>query len=244
MPNNEQTQAKNLDNLRTAISILQSIGSLYSPSKVLIEISELVKFATGFDDRMQAINAVLPAEELAVNQRMAGFKPVAARTTKILNAAKGQGLEPEEIADLRTSANAIRGIRVTPKTPDDPNTPLDQSKKSISSSNRSYAGILESLDLFVEQLKGFPGYNPNETEYQTATLDAWVSDLKTKNQTAIDAKGPTRAARNDRNSFAYSDTTGLLVRTRMMKNYVRSILPTSDTRYIQLNRLKFTDFGG
>jgi hypothetical protein len=151
-------------------------------------------------------------------------------------------LTTEFIGNLRTTANAIRGIRVTPKTPDDPSTPEDESKKSISSSNRSYAGILESLDLLIEQLKSNPAYAPSEAEYQTVTLDAWLQNLNLLNTTAINSKGPTRTARNSRDEVMYNDNNGLSVRTKILKNYVRSILDTSDTRFIQLNRLKFVDF--
>jgi len=41
----------------------------------------------------------------------------------------------------------------------------------------------------------------------------------------------------------YNNKDGLIVRAQMMKQYVRSILDTSDTRFIQLNRLKFVDLG-
>lgn len=243
MPNNEQTHAKNLDNLRTAISIGESIGAPYQPSKNLIDLAKLGQFADTFDNKLEAINDVLPAENLAVKARMAAFKLVSGRTTKIMQAAKGQGLDAGEMAMLKTTANAIRGIRVTAKTPDDPNTPEDESKKSVSSSNRSYAGMLESLDLYVEQLKSLAGYTPNEAEYQTATLETWVNGLNTLNQTAIDAKGPPRTARNDRDAFAYNKTDGLIVRMTMMKNYVKTILPANDTRLKQLSKLAFKNFG-
>ena len=243
MPINEQTHAKNLDNLRTAISIGQSIGGIYKPSKTLIEIASLQTYEAAISVVMQGVNNVLPAEENAVGARMAAFKLVPKRVTKILNAAKGQGLTTEFISDIRTTANAIRGVRVSAKTPDDPLTAIDESKKSVSSSNRSFAGQLESIDLFVEQLKSNPDYSPTEAEYQTPTLDAWLGDLNTLNQTAIDAKGPTRTARNERNAVMYNNKDGLIVRAQMMKQYVRSILDTSDTRFIQLNRLKFVDLG-
>lgn len=242
MPTTEQTHAKNLDNLRSAISICQAIGPAFAPTNTLITIASLQAYETQIAAAMQSVNALLPAEENAVDARMSAFKLVPKRVTKILNAAKGQGLTPEFIGNLRTTANSIRGIRVTPKTPDDPTTPGDESKSSVSSSNRSYAGILESLDLLIEQLKSNPAYAPSEAEYQTVTLDAWLQNLNLLNTTAINSKGPTRTARNSRDETMYNDTTGLSVRAKILKNYVRSILDTSDTRFIQLNRLKFVDF--
>ncbi len=243
MANTEQTHAKNLDNCRAAISIGQSVGGIYLPSNSLIDLTKLQTFADGFAAVMQAVNDALPAEENAIDAQMAAFKLVSKRVTKILNAAKGQDLPTESLATLRTTANSIRGIRVSKKIADDPATPEDESKKSVSASRRSYAGILEALDLMLEQLKSMPLYNPNETEYKITTLDAWIGDLNALHQTAISAKAPVRGARNARNAFAYNDIDGLIVRMKVMKNYVRSILPTTDTRYIQLNRLAFVNLG-
>jgi hypothetical protein len=178
MPNTEQTNAKNLDNLRTANSIIESIGAPFNPTNNLIKLAALETFEDEYTAAMQAVNDALPVEENAVDARMTAFKPVSKRVTKILNAAKGQGLPADALDSLRTVANEIRGIRVTPKTPDDPTTPgVDESKQNVSSSNRSYAGILEALDQFIEQLKSNAAYNPNETEYKTATPEAWRDDL-------------------------------------------------------------------
>ena len=242
MPNNEQTHAKNLDNLRTAISIGESIGAVYKPSSNLIVLTVLGQFADTFTAKLQAVNDVLPADENAVDARMAAFKPVPKRVTQILNAAKAQGLSVESIATLRTTANALRGIRATKKVVDDPTTPEDESKKSISSSNRSYAGQLENLDLIVEQLKSLPAYAPNENEYTTGTLEGWVAGLNTLNQTAITTSGPVRTARNDRTAFCYSEIDGLIVRMKLIKAYAKTILPANDTRLIQLSKLSFKNF--
>ena len=52
----EQTHAKNLDNLRTAISIGQSIGGSYLPSSPLIDISKMQTFEDEVTAVMQAVN--------------------------------------------------------------------------------------------------------------------------------------------------------------------------------------------
>lgn len=164
---------------------------------------------------------------------------ISKRVTKILNAAKGQGLAVKSLDNLRSIANEIRGIRVSSKTPDDPATPdIDESKQSVSASNRSYAGVLEALDRFVEQLKSDANYNPNETEYKIAALETWLAELNALNTVAIGAKPATSAARDAK---MYSPTEGIIPRMNMLKSYVSTILPSGDPRLTQLKKLRFND---
>jgi hypothetical protein len=243
MPTNtEQTIAKNLDNVRAANSIAESIGAPFNPTNNLIKLAALETFEDECTAAMQAVNDALPSEKNAVGARLTAFKLVSKRVTKILNAAKGQGLAAKSLDNLRSIANEIRGIRVTSKTPDDPLTPdIDESKQSVSASNRSYAGILEALDRFIEQLKSDPNYNPNETEYKIATLEAWLAELNALNTAAIGAKPATAAVRAARDAKMFSPTDGIIPRMSMLKSYVSTILPSSDPRWKQLKKLRFND---
>lgn len=244
MPSNsEQTIAKNLDNLRTAAAIVESIGEAYKPTGNLIKLAALETFEDECTAAMQAVNDALPAEKNAVGARLTAFKLVSKRVTKILNAAKAQGLAAKSLDNLRSIANEIRGVRVSSKTPDDPSTPdTDESKQSVSASNRSYAGLLEALDRFVAQLKSEPNYNPNETEYKIAALEAWLAELNALNTAAIGAKPATSAVRAARDAKMYDPTEGIIPRMNMLKSYVSTILPSSDPRLIQLKKLRFVDF--
>lgn len=246
MPYNpEQTHAKNLDHLRTAISIVESLGAQHQPNNSLIELAALAAFEAQATGVMQDVNEVLPAEDNAVDARKTAFQLVRPRVTKIFNAAKAQGLRPDFVAGLRTTANELRGVRVTAATPDNPSTPgVDESAGSHSSSNRSYAGILENLDRFFEQLRSNPGYAPNESEHRVVTLDAWLAELNALNQAAIDAKAPVRAARVARDNLMYNPEIGLLRRMELLKAYARSILPASDLRRKNLLKLRFRNPSG
>lgn len=242
MPNNEQTIAKNLDNLRTANSIIESIGAPFNPTNNLIKLAALETFEDECTAAMQAVNDALPSEKNAIGARLTAFKLVSKRVTKILNAAKGQGLAAKSLDNLRSIANEIRGVRISSKTPDDPTTPdIDESKQSVSASNRSYAGLLEALDRFIEQLKSEPNYNPNETEYKIATLEAWLAELNALNTAAIGAKPATSAVRAARDAKMYDATEGIIPRMNMLKSYVSTILPSTDPRWKQLKKLSFND---
>lgn len=238
--NPEKTNAKNLENLHVANGIIASIGAKFNPNNSLLKAAALIDFETNFGDLLEAVNAALPVEQNAVGAQIAAFKPVSKRTTKILKAARGQNLSAEFIGHLTTTGNRLRGVKVTKNTPDNPETTEDENKKNHSASRRSYAGILESLDLLDEQLKSNAGYAPNEEEYKTATISAWVESLRTLHNVALDAKIATRSARSDRDSQIYNNTDGLLVRMKQLKEYAATILDENDSRLKQLNKLTFT----
>jgi hypothetical protein len=202
----------------------------------------MVDFEETLVGRNQAVNAAFAAEQNAVGAQIAAFKLVSKRVSRIMKSAKGQGLDTEFLGHLQSTAYRLNGVRVNKNTPDNPETPGDESKSNHSVSRRSYAGILESLDLFGEQLKSNPSHAPNEVEYQSAAVEAWIASLRTIHNTALDSKIATRTARNDRDSFAYNATDGLLVRMNALKPYLETILEPNDPRLKQIKKLRFVDY--
>jgi hypothetical protein len=236
----ERTLAKNVDNLTVAISVIESIGTAYSPSNSLISLSELRSFRDNLAQKMREVNAALPQMENTVGERIALFKVVPKKVTRILNVAKGSGITVEELGHLKTTANTLRGMRVSAKTPDNPTTPEDEAQVNRSVSQRSFAGILEHLDLLVQQLSANSNYNPNETEFKVNGLQSWLTDLQAKNEAAIEAKARLSAVRSSRDALMDNPENGLLVRVRAFKAYISSILESDDLRRKQISKLKFS----
>jgi hypothetical protein len=234
----EKTHAKNAENTHIANTIVASIGATFNPNNSLIKANAMTDFESGLNDRMQTVNAAFSAEQNAVGAQIAAFKLVSNRVSKTMKSAKGQGLTPDFIGHLQSTANRLYSVKVNKATPD----VMQPDAKSHSTSRRSYAGILESLDLFDEQLKSNPGHAPNEVEYQSATVTAWVQSLRTLHNTALDSKIATRTARNERDSFGYNKTDGLLVRMNALKAYLETILDKNDPRLKQVKKLRFVDY--
>lgn len=240
----ERTHAKNGEYTHIVNSIIAELGPIYQPNNDLILSAEMVEFETNFESLSQGLNAAIFNEQTKVGEQIAAFKLVSGRVGKIIKVARGQGLSPEYLEYLRSTANRLNGIRVNKNTPDNsPDTPPSANANgTVSVSRRSYAGILESLGLLDEQIKGNPDYKPNETEYQAVAISAWIASLRTIHDAALDAKIATRTARNARNSYIYHPTTGLIVRMRAIKAYLETILDKNDPRLKQIKKLRFVDF--
>jgi hypothetical protein len=201
-------------------------------------------FENDFGGFMQALNTAVSEEQSKVGAQMADFKPVSTRVSRIMKSAAGQGLKPEFMANLRSTANRLNAVRVNKTLPDipEPGAPQANGNGKASVSRRSYAGILESLDLLDEQLKTNKDYNPNEPEYKPAAVSAWIEGLRTTHYVALDSKVATRAARSARNAYVYHPTTGLIPHMNALKAYAETILDKSDSRLKQLKKLRFVDY--
>ncbi len=247
----ERTNAKNLENLHIANSIVESVGREYAPNNPLIIKIELTKFEDNFAAQTQTIANALSVEQNAVDAQLAGFQPASKKVTLIMKAVRAQGLEPGFVEGLQSNVNRLNGVRINKNTPagepdgtpgaadETPPTPVSSPASSVS--NRSYAGILENLQMFAAQLTSKPAYNPNEAEYKSSAITAWVAGLAGLRDTALEAQTATRTARSERNAYIYNDTDGLLPRMTALKNYLGYILDKTDPRLKQIKSLKFTD---
>lgn len=72
----EKTHAKNLENLHFANTSVATLGAIYNPSNLLIDAADLTTFETDLSDKMQALNAAIPAEDAAVGAQITAFKQV------------------------------------------------------------------------------------------------------------------------------------------------------------------------
>ena len=68
-----------------------------------------------------------------------------------------------------TIARKLKGIR---KVNNSPTTDTSVEQTQHSTSQMSYDQRTNNYDLLISQLQNTPNYNPNEAEYQIATLQA------------------------------------------------------------------------
>jgi len=237
----ERTNAKNLENLHTAIAIVTSIGAGYTPTNPLIEKDALLEFERTFETMTQSVLTATADEQNKVDAQINAFKPVSSRVSLIMKSVRAQGLDPLFIEGLQSTVYRLNGIRVGRNTPDEsPAGGTDADTGNSSVSRRSYAGILENLQMFSTQLTSNPAHNPNETEFKSPAITAWVNGLNITHDDALEAKVATRTERAELKAYAYNDTDGLIPRMKILKNYLGYVLDKNDPRLKQLKSLKFT----
>ena len=96
------------------------------------------------------------------------------------------------------------------------------------------------MDKLIQLLSAQPGYAPNETDLQIASLTTLLAGMKTKNTDVINALAPVSNSRIARNNILYTEDTGLVDIAGHVKKYVKSVFGASSPQYKQVSGLKFT----
>jgi len=239
----ETGHAKNVANFEDLISFCTGYGTAYNPSKASIKLPALNTQFTSAKNSLTTINTLLPPSTNAINAREIVFTPLSKLITRIVNAVDASNVPKQVVADVKTIARKLQGKRGSDKLPtiiDDPNTPEDESQKSISASQMSFDQRIENMDKLIQLLSAQSGYSPNETDLKVTTLTTLLADMRTKNTGAINALTPLSNARIARNTILYATGTGLVDVAGEVKKYVKSVFGGTSPQYKQVSGLKFT----
>jgi hypothetical protein len=239
----ETGHAKNVANFEDLISFCTKYGTQYNPSKTSIKLPALNTLYTSAKNSLTAINTALPPHTNAVNAREIVFKPLSKLITRVVNAVAASNVSKQVLADVKTIARKIQGKRASDKLPtivDDPNTPEDESQKSISASQMSFDSRIENMEKLIQLLASQTGYTPNENDLKVATLTTLLADMRTKNTAAVNTFTPLSNARIVRNTTLYATGTGLVDIAGEVKMYVKSVFDGTSPQYKQVSGLKFT----
>ncbi len=239
----ETGHAKNVSNFETLIAFCAGYGTAYNPSKAVVKLPALNALLTSAKNSLTAINTALPPFTNAVNAREIVFDPLSKLITRVVNGVDVSNVPKQVVADVKTIAKKIQGKRVGDKLPtvvDDPNTPEDESQKSISASQMSFNSRIENMDKLIQLLSAQAGYAPNETDLKVSTLTILLADMRTKNTVATNALTPLSNARIARNTLLYATGTGLVDIAGEVKKYVKSVFGGTSPQYKQISGLQFT----
>jgi hypothetical protein len=237
----ETGHAKNVSNFEDLISFCTGYGTKYNPSNPTLSLTALNTLFTSAKASLTTLNTTRVPWVNAVNAREIAFKPLNPLITRVINALDSTEASAEVVADARSIAKKIQGVRAKPKnnpTPLDPNNP-DPDPKSISASQMSYDSRIENLEKLFKLLAGQPEYAPNETELQVASIDALHGNLKSLNTTAVTTYTDISNARIARNNLLYSPITGLVEIAGSVKKYIKSVFGASSPEYKQVSGLQF-----
>lgn len=246
------THAKNLENLRIAINIVNELGNSYRPANPLIGLESLRDFGDRFANLLTGVAQAVPDEQTAVGLQISEFASVTTRVRRITKAARSLPVSKEFLANLRSTLRRLTGgiILGGPESPPSANgdtgtASTEPTPATIPRSygKRSYSAVLETLELLEEQLRNNPAYRPFEPEYQVDGIAGWIDGLQALHAEALRTKAATLAARNARDAHAYNDEDGIHVRARMLKAYCETVLDRKDSRLRTLRRLRFRKLG-
>jgi hypothetical protein len=239
---NETGHAKNVANFEDLIGFCNGYGASYNPSKASIKIPALQTLLTSGQVVLATIKTTKTDLDNATNAREIAFKPLKKLCTKVINALAATDAASQTNDDASTANFKIQGRRAGTKPASKPAKDGQKAEEpnSNSVSQQSFDGQIENFSKLIQTLSAEPLYTPNEPELQVSSLNAVLTDLKTKNSAVILATTNASNARINRDKVLYADLTGLYDIAQAVKQYVKSVFDATSPQFKQVSGIKFT----
>ncbi|WP_445710323.1 hypothetical protein [Flavobacterium sp.] len=233
----EVGHAKNISNLETMISYCTGYGAAYNPSNPELTLQALATLHTESKAALKLVKTTERPFKDVEGQRKLLFKNLKPLATKVMGAIRSSGAPETVVENAETINRKIQGRRANTK--EEPTPEGEKPKNKISVSQQSFDLQIDHLDKLIELTTVEPKYNPNETPLQVATLNNYKTALENINTIVKNAYTPYSNAMIARNKKLYDPEIGLVDRTQLVKNYVKSLYGASSSEYKQINKLRF-----
>ncbi len=233
----EKGHAKNVANANLLNTYVIELGAVYNPSNPKLLLTNLQTIYNNSFSQQSAVNTLVAPYSVAVDNREMIFAPQSKKITKLRKAYKvTEGVTPAQLEDFMTIARKLKGIR---KINNAPTTDSTVEQTQHSTSQMSYDQRTSNMDLLISLLQNTPNYNPNEVEYQIATLQAEKAQMLQATQTVANTFVPLNNARSIRNNTMYLSEDNLVDTFNKAKDYLFTILDSNSVQYKAIAKIKF-----
>ena len=233
----EKGHAKNVANANLLNTHIIELGAAYNPSNPKLLLANLQTIYTNSFSQQSTVNTLVAPYSVAVDNRETLFAPQSKKITKLRKVFKAtEGVTPTQLEDFMTIARKLKGIRKINNAPTG-DTNVEQSQHSTS--QMSYDQRTNNMDLLISLLQNTPNYNPNEVEYQIATLQAEKAQMLQATQGVANTFVPLNNARSIRNNTMYLSTDNLVDTFNKAKDYLFTILDSNSVQYKAIGKIKF-----
>jgi hypothetical protein len=244
----ETGHAKNVANFENLISFCSGYGTTYNPSKANLKVAQLQAQLTACKTNVASVVTSSIAFNNAVNARIIAFAGIKKLSTRLINALDATGATPETVKTAKSINAKVQGSKkaeteVEPAAAAvDPNAPVPETDKTISTSQQSYTSIVEHFSKLIALLTTETAFIPNENELKVATLNTLLTNLRTTNTAVINAYTAVSNARIARNTALYNETAGLCIVAKEVKMYIKSLYGATSPQYKQVSALEFKTY--
>ncbi len=241
----ETGHPKNVANFENLVSFCVGFGATYNPSKPTLKIPALQTQLASCKANITSVTTTSVAFNNATNARMMAFDGLKKLSTRLLNALDATNASAQLVKDFKTVNAKVQGSKLTKadsgktQTPINPNIPIVDTPKTISSSQQSYSSLIEHMATIITILSTEPTYLPNETDLKVVTLNTLLTNLKNTNTSVINAYTTVSNTRVSRDLSLYNTTNGLCATAKEVKMYVKSVYGATSIQYKQISGLEF-----
>lgn len=240
----EATEAKLFQNLEALINRAETLGAAFQPPNPSAELATMQAKFTEAQTRRTAWQQKAAVEEEKRNEREDLFAPVATLCGDIAKYCEAAGWDANDVANLRAFTREMRGKSAKPKKPADhpPDVSLPAAppaQNSVSSAQTSFASRAEHFSNFLETVRAnAASYQPKETQFKLATLDARLAAMRDANSAVNTAENGTSQARAALDETLYTGDGNLVDAAKSAKKYLGALFKTHQV-YQDVKNLTF-----
>lgn len=218
------SHAQIVANFKQLINGCVSLGPIYNPSRANLQISELWALHANAEKALQNVHAALVDYSRVTNERELVFKKVKPLAVRIVSMFELTDALPQTGDDARAIKRKLVGKRASSVLIPDTHTAEVGAKRvrRSSVSQQSYVMLTEHFETLLMLVASEPSYNPNEEDLKIKSLQAFLLELRAKNDAVIQTSTRLFLARTARNRIMFDKRTGLTDVAATIKTFTRS----------------------
>lgn len=230
------SHVKNAEAFTRVVNFCTGFGGIYNPGRPTLHIDALTLQVNQIHSALEAVKTTKANYDLQVNQRKQAFERMPRILAGILRMLESYGTRPEQLDDARAYVHQFIGAAPRSRTP----APSENAESALgpkASLQLAFAARVEAFSKLVAALKTEPLYQPQETDYKVAELEAKVMELAQLNQAVDLARKDWRMKLIERNKLLYSNENSMQEIMRAAKKYVRGLFSHDSGEYALLKEL-------
>lgn len=241
----EKGHAKIVESLFKLIAFLQTLDpAIYNPPNPNLTIASLQALYAAAQHAIASVSSARENWRTKAKARALELVKLPELATSLVALFESLGVDKERVEQARSILRKIRGERATPAVVDDPDTPEDESEKSISASQQSAAQVVAAFRQLVDFLTAQPEYALVTDEgLRIADLTPLADSVEDKHEASIIAAAALSSQRSARDNLLYDDAACACERGALVKQYVKGKYGANSDEYKTVNAISFERAG-
>lgn len=242
MSTSNQTFTATLTNFANLVSVCQSLGAEYQPSRDDLRLESLQAVLAKAQERLEFHQAAQSTLTHATSEREEAFKTFGPKITRIHNALKASKSATSLDEKAAQLVRKIRGDHKTATVTPAPSAVDGKSSSPDQGKTRTYHQAtfdsrVEQAAELVKLLSDTPEYQPNETDLKLDALHTWISDLTAKNSAVTVAEIAVNRSRQSRDQTLVESDDALYILAKDCKAYIRSAFGAKSAPALEVGAL-------
>jgi hypothetical protein len=216
-------------------------GSTYNPPKLTITLTALAAKRAASVAIIDTLNNLKLKLAITIKESEIAMITLCKLAKRIGNATASSDISIQIKEDIKSICQKMQYIVITPLHPRLKEEKLSENEliENYIFSQIRLENRLEIFSKLIQLLSIEQKYNPNENDLSLVALTAFLNNMKTESNSAVNAVISASNAIIERNRILYNSETGLVKVAKDVKKYIKKIFGAKSIQYKLVRKLKF-----